>query len=102
MNCQVASKHTTSFLVDDFTMDVKMTRHVSTDLEKINKKIAQILRDPSDAFDQASVDIDSMTLSELKAFAEQGGLGACVSKADVLADTNEDLMYLSGSWCSNI
>lgn len=26
-----------------------------------------------------------------------GGLGACVSKADVLAETGEDLMYLSGS-----
>ena len=49
-----------------------MTRHISTDLEKIGKKIAQILRDPGDAFDQASVDIDSMTLSERKAFAEQG------------------------------
>ena len=49
-----------------------MTRHISTDLEKIGKKIAQILCDPSDAFDQASVDVDSMTLSERKAFAEQG------------------------------
>lgn len=26
-----------------------------------------------------------------------GGLGACVSKADVLAETGDDLMYLSGS-----
>ncbi|KAI9493461.1 rab-GTPase-TBC domain-containing protein [Zychaea mexicana] len=77
-------------------MDIKMTRHTSTNLEDIGKKIAQILRDPGDAFDQASVDIDAMTLSELKAFAEQGGLGACVSKADVLADTPDDLMYLSG------
>ena len=55
-----------------------MTRHVSTDLEKINRKIARILRDPSDAFDQASVDIDAMTLSELKAFAEQGNTNLLV------------------------
>lgn len=26
-----------------------------------------------------------------------GGLGSCVSKADVLANTPEDLMYLSGT-----
>ncbi|CDH53403.1 tbc1 domain family member 10a-like [Lichtheimia corymbifera JMRC:FSU:9682] len=77
-------------------MDVKMTRHTSTDLEQINDKIKRLLRDPGDAFDQASVDVDSMTVPELKAFAEQGGLGACVSKADVLAETGEDLMYLSG------
>ncbi|KAI8079714.1 rab-GTPase-TBC domain-containing protein [Gilbertella persicaria] len=37
-----------------------------------------------------------MSLSELKAFAERGGLGACVSKADVLATSSEELMYLQG------
>jgi hypothetical protein len=26
----------------------------------------------------------------------QGGLGACVSKQDVLAETKDDLMYLQG------
>lgn len=49
-----------------------MTRHTSTDLEELNDKIKRLLRDPGDAFDQASVDVDSMTVPELKAFAEQG------------------------------
>lgn len=29
----------------------------------------------------------------------QGGLGACVSKQDVLAETQDDLMYLQGEFC---
>ena len=29
-------------------------------------------------------------------FKKKGGLGACVSKADVLATTPEELMYLQG------
>ncbi|OAD73610.1 hypothetical protein PHYBLDRAFT_168049 [Phycomyces blakesleeanus NRRL 1555(-)] len=77
-------------------MGIKTTRHTSTDFDEINKKIARLLKDPSDAMDQAPIDIDAMSLSDLKAFAEQGGLGACVSKEDVLAETPEDLMYLSG------
>ncbi|KAI8371773.1 rab-GTPase-TBC domain-containing protein [Radiomyces spectabilis] len=81
-------------------MDVRTTRHTSTDLDEIKRKIDHILKDPAEAFAQTTIDIDAMTLSEAKAFAEQakhiGGLGACVSKADVLAETSEDLMYLSG------
>ncbi|KAI9015789.1 rab-GTPase-TBC domain-containing protein [Phycomyces nitens] len=77
-------------------MGIKTTRHTSTDFDEINRKIARLLKDPSDAMDQAPIDIDAMSLSDLKAFAEQGGLGACVSKEDVLAETPEDLMYLSG------
>lgn len=33
---------------------------------------------------------------DLDTFLFQGGLGACVSKADVLATTPEELMYLQG------
>ncbi|KAI7863462.1 rab-GTPase-TBC domain-containing protein [Spinellus fusiger] len=77
-------------------MGMKTTRHTSADFDEINRRIARLLKDPSDAMDHAPIDIDAMSLSDLKAFAEQGGLGACVSKEDVLAETPEDLMYLSG------
>ncbi|ORZ00269.1 rab-GTPase-TBC domain-domain-containing protein [Syncephalastrum racemosum] len=77
-------------------MDVKTTRHTSANLDEINARIAEILKDPVDILGQASFKLESLTLPELKDFAEQGGLGACVSKQDVLAETSEDLMYLSG------
>ncbi|KAI8080026.1 rab-GTPase-TBC domain-containing protein [Halteromyces radiatus] len=77
-------------------MDIKATRHTSTNLEEINERIERILKDPSTLENDKSIDLYSLTLPELKAFAEQGGLGACVSKTDVLAETSEDLMYLSG------
>lgn len=99
------------------TMDVKAARHTSMDLEDLQEKIANLLKDPAEALDYAPVDVDSMSLAELKEFAERGtglpkvvnvarmvccnftatgGLGSCVSKADVLANTPQDLMYLSG------
>ncbi|KAG0165765.1 hypothetical protein DFQ28_005993 [Apophysomyces sp. BC1034] len=53
-------------------MDVKTTRHISTDLDEINKRIAQVLKDPSDALSQAQIDVDSMSRPEMKEFAEQG------------------------------
>ncbi|KAL1928923.1 hypothetical protein VTP01DRAFT_1982 [Rhizomucor pusillus] len=77
-------------------MDVKATRHTSTNLEDLQEKIAELLKDPAEALDYAPVDVDNMSPAELKEFAEKGGLGSCVSKADVLATTPEDLMYLSG------
>ncbi|CAO3638487.1 unnamed protein product [Mucor hiemalis] len=77
-------------------MEAKVTRHTSTNLEELEEKIALLLKDPSEALTHASVNIDSMTLTQLKEFAENGGLGACVSKADVLATTPEELMYLQG------
>ncbi|OBZ85755.1 TBC1 domain family member 10A [Choanephora cucurbitarum] len=77
-------------------MDPKVTRHISANLEELNEKIAKLLKDPSEIIDNTSFNVDSMGLSELKAFAERGGLGACVSKADVLANSPEELMYLQG------
>lgn len=100
-------------------MDIKATRHTSTNLEELNERIEQILKDASQYENDKSIDLNTLTLPELKAFAEAGntwkttpishiiqlivfilpllgGLGACVSKTDVLAETSEDLMYLSG------
>ncbi|CAO0795742.1 unnamed protein product [Mucor circinelloides] len=77
-------------------MEAKLTRHTSTNLEELNEKIARLLKDPAEALDNSPINIDTMTLSELKEFAEKGGLGACVSKADVLATTPQELMYLQG------
>ncbi len=96
-------------------MEPKITRHTSANLEELNEKIARLLKDPAEALDNASIDVDSMSLAELKAFAEKGmfpttiqdcdidqvkkyigGLGACVSKVDILANTPEELMYLQG------
>ncbi|KAG1462152.1 hypothetical protein G6F56_005577 [Rhizopus delemar] len=76
--------------------EVKLTRHTSANLEEINEKIAQLLKDPSEALDNSPIDVDAMSLADLKAFAERGGLGACVSKVDILASTPEELMYLQG------
>lgn len=53
-------------------MDTKVTRHTSTNLEEINEKIAQLLKDPAEAMDHASINIDAMTLTQLKEFAENG------------------------------
>jgi uncharacterized protein YlaN (UPF0358 family) len=53
-------------------MDPKATRHVSTNLEELNEKIAQLLKDPAEAIEFASINIDAMTLPQLKAFAEEG------------------------------
>ncbi|KAI8369716.1 rab-GTPase-TBC domain-containing protein [Blakeslea trispora] len=77
-------------------MDPKVTRHISANLEELNEKIAKLLKDPSEIIDNTLFNVDNMGLSELKAFAERGGLGACVSKADVLANSPEELMYLQG------
>ncbi|KAI8330600.1 hypothetical protein BC941DRAFT_168049 [Chlamydoabsidia padenii] len=77
-------------------MDIKATRHTSTNLEELTERIERILKDASQLENDKSIDLNTLTLPELKAFAEQGGLGACVSKTDVLAETSEDLMYLSG------
>lgn len=60
-------------------MDTKVTRHTSTNLEELNEKIALLLKDPSEALTNASVNIDSMTLTELKEFAENGK--SCSSSA---------------------
>lgn len=57
---------------NDHKMNIKATRHTSTDLEQISDKIEQILKDNSAVFDNALVDVDSMTPKELKAFAERG------------------------------
>ncbi|ORX48851.1 RabGAP/TBC [Hesseltinella vesiculosa] len=77
-------------------MDIKATRHVSTNLEEINDKIARILQDSKVMTIDKDIDLDNLSLPELKEFAEKGGLGACVSKTDVIAETSDDLMYLSG------
>jgi hypothetical protein len=53
-------------------MDIKVTRHISTNLEEINDKIAKLLKDPLEAFEHASIDVDAMPLLELRAFAENG------------------------------
>jgi predicted YcjX-like family ATPase len=55
-------------------MDPKVTRHVSTNLEELNEKIARLLKDPAEAIEFASINIDAMTLPQLKAFAEEGTL----------------------------
>ena len=53
-------------------MDPKVTRHISANLEELNEKIAKLLKDPSEIIDNTSFNVDSMGLSELKAFAERG------------------------------
>lgn len=53
-------------------MDVKTTRHTSANLDEINARIAEILKDPVDILGQASFKLESLTLPELKDFAEQG------------------------------
>lgn len=53
-------------------MEAKVTRHTSTNLEELEEKIALLLKDPSEALTHASVNIDSMTLTQLKEFAENG------------------------------
>ncbi|OZJ04914.1 hypothetical protein BZG36_02638 [Bifiguratus adelaidae] len=40
--------------------------------------------------------LGSLTTRQLKEFALQGGLGACVAKVDWIADSEDDLMFLSG------
>lgn len=52
--------------------EVKLTRHTSANLEEINEKIAQLLKDPSEALDNSPIDVDAMSLADLKAFAERG------------------------------
>lgn len=53
-------------------MDPKVTRHVSTNLEELDEKIAQLVKDPAEAIEFASINIDAMTLPQLKTFAEEG------------------------------
>lgn len=53
-------------------METKLTRHTSTNLEELNEKIAQLLKDPAEALDNSPINIDTMTLSQLKEFAENG------------------------------
>jgi len=53
-------------------MEAKLTRHTSTNLEELNEKIARLLKDPAEALDNSPINIDTMTLSELKEFAEKG------------------------------
>ena len=53
-------------------METKVTRHLSTNLEELNERIKQLLKDPADALSHASINIDAMTLTELKEFAENG------------------------------
>lgn len=53
-------------------METKLTRHTSTNLEELNEKIAQLLKDPAEALDNSPISIDTMTLSQLKEFAENG------------------------------
>lgn len=53
-------------------MDVKATRHTSTNLEDLQEKIAELLKDPAEALDYAPVDVDNMSPAELKEFAEKG------------------------------
>lgn len=65
-------KESLSFIWWIFFMDAKVTRHTSTNLEEINEKIAKLLKDPAEAIDNVSIDVDSMSLTELKAFAERG------------------------------
>jgi hypothetical protein len=53
-------------------MDIKATRHTSTNLEEINERIEQILKDASQYENDKSIDLNTLTLPELKAFAEAG------------------------------
>lgn len=53
-------------------MDSKLTKHTSTNLEELHEKIAQLLKDPAEAIEHASINIDAMSLTELKEFAENG------------------------------
>lgn len=53
-------------------MESKVTKHTSTNLEELNEKIAQLLKDPAEAIENASINIDAMTLPQLKEFAEKG------------------------------
>lgn len=53
-------------------MESKLTKHTSTNLEELDAKIAKLLRDPSDAIVNASINVDAMTLQQLKEFAENG------------------------------
>lgn len=55
-------------------MEAKLTRHTSTNLQELNEKIARLLEDPAEALDNSPINIDTMTLSELKDFAEKGRL----------------------------
>lgn len=49
-----------------------VTKHTSTNLEEINKKIARLLKDPADALNNTSINVDEMSLHQLKEFAENG------------------------------
>lgn len=60
------------FSSSSYTMDVKATRHTSTNLEDLQEKIAELLKDPAEALDYAPVDVDNMSPAELKEFAEKG------------------------------
>lgn len=53
-------------------MESKVTKHTSTNLEELNEKIARLLKDPSEAIVNASINVDAMTLQQLKEFAENG------------------------------
>lgn len=55
-----------------FFIQQMVTKHTSTNLEEINKKIARILQDPTQAIDHMSINVDEMTWSQLKEFADKG------------------------------
>lgn len=53
-------------------MESKRTKHTSTNLEELHEKIKQLLKDPTEAIVHASINIDAMTIPQLKEFAENG------------------------------
>jgi hypothetical protein len=49
-----------------------LSKHTSTNLEALDLKIARLLRDPSEIFEHVAINVDAMTMTELKDFAENG------------------------------
>ncbi|KAI8578417.1 hypothetical protein K450DRAFT_246693 [Umbelopsis ramanniana AG] len=73
-----------------------ITKHTSTDLEQVDVRIRQALKN-LDISEVADVGLlQDLSVQGLRRFAENGGLGSCVAKVDVLADDEDDLMFLAG------
>ncbi|KAH8551518.1 rab-GTPase-TBC domain-containing protein [Umbelopsis sp. PMI_123] len=73
-----------------------ITKHTSTNLEQVDARIREALKnlDISEIPDVGN--LQDLSLQSIRDFAENGGLGSCVAKVDVLANDEDDLMYLAG------